>query len=77
MVVFHDAAGNEWEADMISHGHTSGYLNPRVHQPVVQFSRRDGRFAKRYTGFAETEERTLDTLSEDELRVLLDRAKPS
>ena len=45
---FVDQDGRKWRVDVISHGRTSAYLNPKVHRPVVQFSSLDGRSSRRY-----------------------------
>ena len=68
---FADAEGTRWRAELISHGRTSGYLNRRVHRPILQFSCVDARRPKRYTGFAPEAHGDLASLSVEELRALL------
>ncbi len=74
MRVFADADGAKWRAELISHGQTSEYLNPKVHKPIVQFTCLDRRRPRRYLGFAPDQERGLDSLSEADLQELLARA---
>lgn len=50
---FIDQNGCKWRVDVISHGRTSAYLNPKVHRPVVQFSSIDGRSGRRYATLPE------------------------
>ncbi len=71
---FADADGAKWRAELISHGQTSEYLNPKVHKPIVQFTCLDRRRPRRYLGFAPDQERGLDSLSEADLQELLERA---
>ncbi len=71
---FDDADGAKWRAELISHGQTSEYLNPKVHKPIVQFTCLDRRRPRRYLGFAPDEERGLDSLSEADMQELLERA---
>lgn len=71
---FTDVDGTRWRAELISHGRTSGYLNRRVHRPILQFSCVDARRPKRYTGFAPEVQGELLSLSEEELQALLQSA---
>ncbi len=71
---FADADGAKWRAELISHGQTSQYLNPKVHKPIVQFTCLDRRRPRRYVGYVPDEDTGLDTLSDVELWNLLDRA---
>ena len=59
---------------MVSHGGTSEYLNPRVHRPILQFSCLDRRAPRRYLGYTGKSPDELNTLSDDDLQQLLDRA---
>ena len=74
MCEFADADGTRWRAELISHGRTSGYLNRRVHRPILQFSCVDVRRSKRYTGFAPEAQGDLASLSVEELQILLQGA---
>ena len=69
-----DAAGHRWTAEVVSHGRTSGYLNPRVHRPVVQFSCLDASRPNRY-GSLPTGKTVLEDLNDAELAELLKNAK--
>jgi hypothetical protein len=71
---FTDAQGRRWRAELITHGRTSAYLNPRVHKPILQFSCLDARMPRRYVGYGGG---TLDEVAEDDLRELLERASVS
>lgn len=71
---FEDARGSRWRAEVISRGGTSGYLNPRVHRPILQFSCLDRRLPRRYVGYAGKIPDELNALSDAELQQLLDRA---
>lgn len=71
---FVDSAGSRWSAETISHGRTSGYLNPKVHRPVVQFSCLDERRPRKY-GSLPKARGALEDLSDDELVGLLERAE--
>ena len=71
---FTDSDGTRWRVEAISHGGTSRYLNPKVHQPILQFSCIGDRRARRYVGHPSKGEGNMDTLSEAELRDLLQRA---
>ncbi len=71
---FVDADGATWRAELISHGRTSEYLNPKVHKPILQFTCLDHRRPRRYLGYFPNEDTGLDTLSDVELQQLLGRA---
>ncbi len=71
---FEDSRGSRWRAEVISRGGTSGYLNPRVHRPILQFSCLDRRLPRRYVGYAAKSPDELNALSDAELQQLLDRA---
>lgn len=70
---FQDADGAQWRVEEISHGRTSEYLNPKVHQPILQFSCLSHRKPRRYVGHA-SGQGDLDACSETELQLLLERA---
>lgn len=69
-----DAAGHRWSAEVVSHGRTSGYLNPRVHRPVVQFSCLDTSRPNRY-GSLPAGKSALEDLNDGELAELFKQAK--
>ena len=69
-----DREGRAWVAEIVSHGRTSGYLNPKVHRPVVQFRCRTETMPLRY-GSLPVKAESLEQLSEAELTELLGRAK--
>ena len=71
---FVDAGGGCWAAEVISHGRTSGYLNPKVHRPVVQFTRMDRSAPRRYASLPR-ERDTLESLEDKELVRLLGKAR--
>jgi len=73
MKTFYDDEQREWQVELISHGQTSGYLNQRVHKPVLQFSCLDATRSRRYLGYS-TDGNTLSDLCEQELRELLARS---
>ncbi len=76
MRTFQDQTGLHWEAEVISHGRTSGYLNPKVHRQVVQFSCLDGRQPRRYAPLPLKAAASLAELPVAELRALLGEARP-
>jgi len=69
---FVDGAGQRWSAQIASHGRTSGYLNPKVHRPIVQFTALDQLQPKKYCALPVGCD--LDSLSEGELVLLLEKA---
>lgn len=71
---FVDTDGARWRAELISHGRTSEYLNPKVHKPILQFTCLDHRRPRRYLGHFPDEDTGLDALSDVELQQLLGRA---
>ena len=73
MIEFLDAEGCRWRADIVSHGRTSNYLNPRVHRPIVQFACLDRTVPRRYTGYP-TDWGPLEDQTEEELRELLGKS---
>ena len=72
---FSDQDGRVWTAEIASHGRTSGYLNPKVHRPIVQFTCRNASVPRRYASAPRGREE-LDSVSEAELRELLERSQP-
>ena len=74
VIDFDDGAGVTWRAQVISHGRTSAYLNPRVHKTIVQFSCLGQRKPHRYVGLP-SGKTTLAELTMDELGQLLTAAK--
>jgi hypothetical protein len=66
-----DRAGRHWRAEVISQGRTSGYLNPKVHRPVVQFACLDGGLPRRYAALPGGR-KALEDLSDAELMGLLE-----
>ena len=73
---FDDADGTRWGAELITHGRTSQYLNPKVHKPILQFSCLDRRSPRRYTQYSPDDLGSLESLPEVELRRLLQKASP-
>jgi hypothetical protein len=69
-----DENGRIWMAEIVSHGRTSGYLNRKVHRPLVQFSCKDGSLSRRYASLPGRAD-SLEQLSEGELATLLTTAK--
>ena len=69
-----DREGRVWMAEVISHGRTSGYLNPKVHRPVVQFSCKSSSVPRRYATLPVGRD-ALEALSEGELSELLKQAR--
>jgi len=69
-----DGEGRIWMAEIVSHGRTSGYLNPKVHRPVVQFTCKTQSIPRRYGSLPANVE-SLEQLSEAELTELQGRAK--
>jgi hypothetical protein len=69
-----DEDGRIWLAEIVSHGRTSGYLNPKVHRPLVQFSCKDGSLPRRYASLPRKAE-SLEQLNDGELAKLLTTAK--
>jgi hypothetical protein len=75
MRTLEDARGRKWIAELISHGQTSAYLNPRVHKPIIQFTCLDKALPRRYVGFQEDGQGSLDACTDQELGVLFGKAK--
>ena len=69
-----DDKGRSWVAEIVSHGRTSGYLNPKVHRPLVQFTCKDGSLPRRYASLPGKAE-SLEQLTDGELGELLGTAK--
>ena len=72
---FTDQEGRVWTAEIASHGRTSGYLNPKVHRPIIQFSCRDATIPRRYASLPRGRD-GLESVSESELLDLLDKSQP-
>lgn len=70
---FTDAQGRRWRAQLISRGRTSGYLTPRVHRPIVQFTCLDQRLPVRYGGYPRGQD-DVDDVSESRLVELLEQS---
>ncbi len=70
-----DRDGRSWRVDVISHGRTSGYLNPKVHRPVLQFVCLTRVQPRRYTPLPIDRADSLDDLDDGDLAQLLDDAK--
>lgn len=68
-----DEGGRRWTATVISHGQTSGYLNPRVHRPIIEFACLDAGLPRKYGTLPEGAD--LERLPEAELVDMLGRAK--
>lgn len=68
---FDDVDGSRWRVELISHGGTSEYLNPKVHKPILQFSCLNRRRSRSYLGYSPEKQGGLDTLPEAALRELL------
>ena len=68
------ADGLRWSANIVSHGRTSDYLNPKVHRPVVQFDCLAGSKPRRYASLP-AGKGTLDDLNDGELVALFTRAE--
>ena len=71
---FTDSQGFRWSAEVVSHGRTSGYLNPKVHRPVVQFACMAGPKPRRYASLPKGKG-SLEDLSEGELMALLEKSE--
>jgi hypothetical protein len=69
-----DQEGRIWVAEIVSHGRTSGYLNPKVHRPVVQFSCTSATLPRRY-GSLPTGRDALEALNDGDLLGLLKKAR--
>ncbi|MSR06804.1 MAG: hypothetical protein EXR93_07055 [Gemmatimonadetes bacterium] len=69
-----DSAGIRWSAEVISHGRTSGYLNPKVHRPVVQFTCLDEPRPRKYASLP-IGRGSLEELGEEELGDLLNKSQ--
>ena len=69
-----DDRGLSWNADVASHGTTSGYLNSKVHRPVVQFSCATRILPRRYAPLPPGTD-SLEELDDVSLLALLGRAR--
>ena len=70
-----DQDGRKWHVDIVSHGRTSAYLNPRVHRPLLQFACVSGIQPRRYAPLPIGHTDSLDDLDDGDLVRLLDGAK--
>ncbi len=71
---FTDAEGVVWEAGPVSHGRTSGYLNPKVHRPVIQFTCRSKHLPRKYASLPPKKD-SFESLTDEELVRLLANAE--
>jgi hypothetical protein len=69
-----DHQGRVWNAVVASHGTSSGYLNPKVHRPVVQFSCATQALPRRYAPLPGKAE-SLEDLDDLGLSALFRRSK--
>ena len=67
-----DANRKKWKAELISHGQTSEYLNPRGHQPIIQFTCLDEARPRRYAALKGSAGRSLDEYPDEELAALFE-----
>jgi hypothetical protein len=65
-----DRDGVVWVAELVSHGRTSGYLNPKVHRPLVQFTCRSKQAPRKYASVPVRAE-SFESLSDEQLLQLL------
>ncbi len=70
---FTDPEGSSWQVELVSHGRTSGYLNPRVQRPVVQFTCISDRRPRRYAPLPPGSD-SIDDLEDAQLVALLGRS---
>ncbi len=73
-MLFVDQDGRAWRVEVVSHGRTSAYLNPKVHRPVVQFSSLDDRSSRRYATLSQGVG-NLEDLDAEAMRRLFDSAR--
>ncbi len=71
-----DGDGQTWQVEIVSHGRTSAYLNPKVHRPLVQFVCLTRTQPRRYAPLPVGQGDTLDDADDGELLRLLADAKP-
>jgi hypothetical protein len=69
-----DREGRVWAAEVVSHGRTSDYLNPKVHRPIVEFTCRSASAARRYASLPPKVD-GLESLGDEELIRLLGKAE--
>ena len=69
-----DSQGRVWTASLINQGRASGYLNPKVHRPIVQFSCQDLTVPRRYAALP-LEADALTALPVEALAHLFERSR--
>lgn len=69
-----DPNHGRWSAERINQGRASGYLNPKVHRPIVQFTCLDRPLPRRYAPLPAPAS-WLDDLDDEALLGLFQRAK--
>lgn len=74
MRAIRDSAGTCWTVQVVSHGRTSGYLNHKVHRPVVQFTPGGPGKVRLYAALPSDVD-SVDGLDDNRLMELLQRAR--
>ena len=75
MRVVVDSDGLTWRVEVISHGRTSAYLNPKVHRPVAQFTCVDRHLPRRYAPLPRDAAGLLQDLDDAELLRVFEQAR--
>ncbi len=68
-----DSSGLSWQIEVISRAKASAYLNPKVSQPIVQFTCLDQRLPHRYASLSPGE---ADSIEDTDLLGAFERARP-
>lgn len=71
-----DSSGLSWQVEVVSSAKASAYLNPKVSQPIVQFTCLDQRLPHRYAALSPGGKDSIDDTADDDLIRAFERARP-
>jgi hypothetical protein len=71
-----DSNGLSWQVEVISRAKASAYLNPKVSQPIVQFTCLDERLPNRYASLSPDGADSIDDTADGDLLRAYERARP-
>jgi hypothetical protein len=71
-----DSNGLSWQVEVISRAKASAYLNPKVSQPIVQFTCLDRRLPHRYAALSPGAKDSIDDTADGDLIRVFERARP-
>ena len=71
-----DSSGHSWQVEVISRAKTSAYLDPKVSQPIVQFTCVGRRLPHRYASLGPGRADSIDDTADSDLLRVFERARP-